>query len=101
MELRISDKDEEITVPAFERWLATSRPRDRFVYHRGFLAADREEVTLLPQLGKYVHVFHEPMHSLGQIAWHAYERGLVTLVQKKLPNGRGFEYIAFKRSSRR
>lgn len=101
MEKIIPQNEDEITVAAFERWLKVSRPGEQFVYHRGHLASDREEVQLLPSFGTYVHVYFEPMHTLGTTAWIAYERGQVALAQKKLPGKRGFEYIAFKRRTRR
>lgn len=101
MENRVSDKDDEITVASFERWLEIGRPGTKFVYHRGRLAGDREEVTMLPAFGQFVHVYHEPYHTLGQMAWHHYQRGNVVLVQKKLANGRGFEYTAVKTKRRR
>lgn len=93
--------DEEITVPSFERWLKTARPGAKFVYHRGWLALDREEIRLLPSQGAFVHVYIEPAHELGLIAWHAHEHGVAELVQKRLPDNRGFEYIAFKRTAKR
>ena len=101
MENRVSDNDDEITVAAFERWLAIGRPGTKFVYHRGHLATDREEVIMLPALGSFVHVFHEPYHTLAKTAWHHYVRGDVVLVQKKLAGDRGFEYLAIKRRQRR
>lgn len=101
METIVPSKEEEITVAAFERWLTIGRPGTKFTYHRGNLASDREDVTMLPGMGQFAHVFYEPFHTLGKMAWHYYQRGLVELAQKKLPNGRGFEYIAFKRKQRR
>lgn len=101
MELTIADNDDEITIASFERWLKSSRPKSKFVYHRGYLAGDREEIRLLPAQGAFVHIYFEPAHELGLIAWHAYEQGVVELVQKKLPENRGYEYTAFKRSVKR
>jgi len=87
-------------VAAFELWLATARPGSSFVYHRGMLAADRESVALLPQYGGYVHVAHEPFHTLGLTAWLAYEQGKVVLAQRRVSRDT-FDYIAFKRKPRR
>lgn len=69
------------------------------MYHRGNLAADREDVLVLTNHSNPVHCYYEPMHSLGQMAWQAYERGLVELVQKVYSDGN--EYIAVKRYERR
>src|SRR5882672_7241714 len=99
MEMSLPHLDEEITVAGFERWLRTARQGERFIYHRGFLAADREKITVLPNIGSYVHVYYEPFDSLGKTAWHAYEHGVVELVQNKLPGAQGYEYIAFKRAT--
>lgn len=100
METTLPENEEEITVAQFERWLRTSRPGSQFVYHRGNLMIDREDVQLVPGLGQYVHVYHEPVNYIGKIAWWAYEKGMVLLAQRKLPAGR-FEYIAFKREQQR
>jgi hypothetical protein len=99
MKESISQDHDEITVASFQRWLDTARAGAHFIYYRGFLAADRETVTLLPGYGSYMHVFYEPMHTLGQMAWHAYEKGRVTLVQRKL-RPEQYEYIAFKLKQR-
>lgn len=98
---RVSEKEYEVTVPAFERWLKYGAERSKFVYHRGNLAVDREEVSIIPALSnRPAHVFIEPFNTLGQMAWYAYLKGEVVLGQKKLDDGR-FDYIAFKRKHRR
>lgn len=99
MENIIPEKEDEVTAAAFTLWLRQSRPGERFVYHTGHLASDREEVRLIPGLG-WARVYFEPMHTVATTAWIAYERGLVSLVQKKRPDGR-FDYIAFKRKDTR
>lgn len=95
METNKPDDTLDVTIAHFELWLKSARPGDRFEYHRGFLAYDRETVTMMPQ-GYYAHVFHEPMHDLGLTAYGAYERGQVELVQKKLGRER-YSYFAIKR----
>lgn len=96
----IAYPDDEVTVAAFERWLGNSRSGSKFVYHTGNLAADRESVALVPQYSGYVHVIHEPFHSLGELAWLAYERRVVTLAQRRV-SPTTFDYIAFKRKPRK
>lgn len=96
----VTQTDEEVTVPAFQLWLKHARPGDRFEYHRGFLVTDREKVVNLPQYGMPAHVFYEPVHSVGQAAWQAYERGHVDLLQKKLDRHGNYAYMAVKRKGR-
>lgn len=95
MEKLAPDDTIDVTIAHFELWLKTARPGDKFEYHRGFLAYDRETVTMMPQ-GYYAHVFHEPMHDVGLAAYGAYERGQVELVQKKIGRER-YRYFAIKR----
>ena len=95
MEITKPDDTLDVTIAHFELWLKTSRPGDKFEYHRGFLANDRETVTLMPQ-GYYAHVFHEPMHDIGLMAYSAYARGQVELVQKRIGRER-YKYFAIKR----
>lgn len=97
MAITITQNEEDISLASFEHWLDKSRPGDRIVYHIGRLAMDREDVQLVPGVGQYAHIFYEPYHSIGNAAWHAYERGLVELVQRKLRFNRGYEYVAIKR----
>lgn len=99
MEGTITQENEEITVAAFERWLEKSRGGSHFIYHRGRLAIDREETQVIPAFEKPVHVYIEPYDMLGKMAWYAYERGFVDLLQRRRPYG--YDYIAFKRRERR
>lgn len=96
----VTQMDEEVTVPAFQLWLKNARAGDRFEYHRGFLVTDREKVVNMPNYGTVAHVFYEPVHSVGQVAWQAYERGSVDLVQKKLDRHGNYAYMAVKRKGR-
>lgn len=92
---------EEVTAATFETWLRRSRPGDSMVYHVGFLAADREDVRFLgAPYNQHAHVFHEPIHSLGDAVWRAYLHGKVDLVQRRKGerHRQQFEYIAIKRT---
>lgn len=95
MENSIPEKEDDITLAAFQRWVEVSRPKDKMVYHVGMLVVDREKIVQLPSYG-IARVFIEPYHGIGVYAWWAYERGLVDLVQRRLADGR-YEYIAIKR----
>lgn len=99
MENNLLHESEEITVAAFERWLDKSRGGSHFIYHKGRLAIDREETQVIPAFETPVHIFIEPFDVLGKMAWHAYERGIVDLIQRKRPYG--YDYIALKRRERR
>lgn len=94
----IAEKQDEITLAAFTRWVEVARPGEKMVYHTGFLVIDREKIVQLPSYG-IARVFIEPYHAIGQYAWWAYERGLVVLVQRKRSDG-VFDYIAIKRKRR-
>lgn len=97
MEQSIAESDDEITLERFEGWLRTARPGSRIEYHRGYLAADREEVVLLPRpWNKYAHVIHEPIYSVGVAAMRAAEQGKVELVQKRLGPS-NYRYFAVKK----
>lgn len=100
MENTLPHNEDEISTASFELWLKKSRPGDKFIYHVGRLAIDREDIQLVPGMG-YAHVFYEPYHGTGTMAWYAYRQGQVELVQRKLPGNRGYEYIAFKRKGAR
>lgn len=99
MERIIHEDDRYITISKFEKWLETSPVGSSIVYYTGHLAADRESVALVPAYNGFVHVLHEPIHTIGLMAWLAYERGVVTLVQKRADRN-AFDYIAFKRKQR-
>ena len=100
MERIIHEDDRYVTISKFEKWLESAPVGSRIVYYTGLLAADRESVAFAPQYNGFVHVLHEPIHTLGLMAWLAYERGIVTLVQKRAFNN-AFDYIAFKRKQRK
>lgn len=76
-------------VKEFQEWLDTSEQGDRYVYHRGFLACDREHISSHHRFGAAV----------ARAALKAYEGGLVILVSKLRGVGqRGFDYIAIRRT---
>ena len=86
---------EKMTVDKFEEWLQKGRPGSRFEYHRGDLSVERESVTVLN--GRTMHVFIEPLDTIGKMAWQAYRKGKVLLVQKREDWG-DYRYFAVKRS---
>jgi len=100
MKETIPRPDEEVTAATFEAWLKYARPGDRYEYHRGSLAVDREKVVNIPALGGFAHVYVEPFHSLASAVWRAYQQGKVLLAQKKV-NDSTFRYLAYKRKPAR
>lgn len=78
----------------FYTWLSASGSSKSFIYYRGDLSADRSlfggSNTKTPQ--------QMEAGLIGRAAWQAYERGLVTLIRKRVgPVGTCmFEYIAVR-----
>ncbi len=87
--------DEEVTLATLEAWLKHAQPGDRFEYHRGSLANDRERVMNIPAIGTFAHVYVEPVNHLAKAMWRYYEQGKVTLVQEKV-GPETFRYLAVK-----
>ena len=85
----------------FRFWLARPnwvRPSS-FTYHWGFLAFDRGqfvEGTPNSILNDRRWVGCDDVAKIAKLAWGAYERGEVTLVQRKLGRNR-YQYIAMRR----
>ena len=72
----------------FNYWLQHASGGSLYGYHFGLLALDR---------GTYDAVSgRNDVHKLGSMAWEAYERGLVDLVQLKQDKGY-YAYIAVRR----
>lgn len=72
----------------YHHWLNDAMPGDQAVYYRGYLGEDREK-------GKDTRV--------ADLVWREYERGAVTLTQRRIGYGKdeGFDYIAECRPRRR
>lgn len=74
---------------AFCAWVGLALPGDTIVYHRGFLALDRED-------GSSGHPEATQLRRLADRARWAAEAGLVHLVQRRLGPDR-FAYLAVAR----
>jgi hypothetical protein len=76
----------------FTTWLDTSRPRDRFQYHEGVLAADRRDWT---DRSRVAHKALPGLNALAKAVTKAADQGLVALLQHRLGKGR-FSYEAIR-----
>lgn len=72
-------------VDLFNNWLASGPKGSAYVYFEG------------PALVAYYPYPDKPL--VARLAWDAYRKGLVELVQKRI--GSSFQYIAQKRFTRR
>lgn len=85
----------------FRFWLAsaaTHRPRT-FTYHYGYLARDRGQflpAQTASTLGGVKWVSCPEVEDLAELAWSAYERGEVVLVQRR-HGEMWYEYLAIRR----
>jgi hypothetical protein len=80
-----------LSLKKFDEWINKSRKGQRISYYRGFLFAPNEQ-KLSPTLD---------FNRVAKLAKHvrnAYDRGLVTLVQKKHDNF-DYEYIAIRKNA--
>ena len=77
----------KLTAAAINELIPTMEVGQAIVYHVGSLMHDRLRGPAF-----------QTVHGAAQAAWDAYERGEVTLVQRKLAP-LTFEYIAIKRPS--
>lgn len=78
---------EPITPQDVEDFVVTAMTGDTLVYHRGYLAADRADMTTCrPKTQQQKHV-----NLLGDLAWAHRARGEVALVQKR-HGPRDYEY---------
>jgi len=75
----------EYPVAAFRRWVKRAESKAQFLYHVGYLAADREKVRY--NAGHKVIEHKEEIDALAKEVWKAYERGEVLLVQKTVAPG--------------
>ena len=74
------------------RWLGAAAPGDQFVYHRGFLAVDRDPIA-----GRLSERERPELRRVARRAMSAAEAGLAHLLQRR--NGAGdFTYVLIARS---
>jgi hypothetical protein len=78
-----------MTCAAINALLPTMLPGEALIYHVGSLMHDRVRGL---EFGR--------VHGAAQAAWDAYERGEVTLVQRRIAPLK-FEYIAIRRDAAR
>ena len=71
-----------------EQWLKTSAKGDEYEYHRGNLARDREQYH-----NKELTEAAKANDSVAKTAWLLHERGLVSLVQRRV-DSETLAYIA-------
>ena len=76
------------------RFLKESKPGDTLTYHTGFLAQDRLNVYSFG--GDVFTTINTTVDWVGNAMWKAYQRGIVSLFQKKLGDNR-YSYIAKRR----
>lgn len=79
----------------FVPWARVAPRGASVVYHTGNLAEDAHDVVGSPA----ERLRQEAALNVRKAAWSAYEDGLVTLVQRRLPAADGvpaFEYIAVR-----
>jgi hypothetical protein len=74
------------------RWLGAAAPGDQLVYHRGFLAVDRDPIA-----GRLTERERAELRRVARRAMLAAESGLADLVQRR--NGAGdFTYVLIARA---
>ena len=77
----------------FNDWLATANKGDINTYWMGHLAHARWEITEALRKDRPADVDLRALEAAGD-AWRAYEKGLVTLTQRRV--GQNFAYLATK-----
>ena len=80
-----------LSLKKFDEWLNKSRKGQRISYYRGFLFAPNEQ-KLAPTLD------FNRVAKLAKHVMNAYDRGLVTLTQKK-HDSFDYEYIAIRKNA--
>lgn len=83
-----------VTPDYLRNWISTAKPGWQMVYHVGHLAYDRERIIK----GKSCVV--EPLATVAQIAYAAYEMGYCELTQVRVSENR-FTYLLTKRAHNR
>lgn len=76
-------------------WMVKAKRGESMQYARGNLASMREESRVLYVEKKPIPPQTEIMLDNARTAWHAYEKGMVTLVQRRM-GWDDFSYIAQK-----
>jgi hypothetical protein len=71
----------------FNNWLNTSVSGAKYTYHTGFLCKDRDAVIKNPG--------HQTVNEIANLAWKLYEKGLITLTQRKIADDH-YQYLAVK-----
>lgn len=66
------------------RWIRSARSGEQLMYHRGLLMQDRQDASA-------PHNYN----GIGVVLWQAYQRGQVTLAQRRVSEG-CYEYLAIK-----
>ena len=75
-------------------WSKSPQPTRYFVYHRGQLMVDRARYIMLDNTP--FSMVNEPVNTLANMAWGAYQNGVALLAQKRL--GRNmYEYRAYRK----
>ncbi len=75
------------------RWLGASRPGDKLIYHRGFLAVDTD-----PTASRLLEVERAELARVGKRGLWAAERRLACLVQRRHgPNDYAYVIVARQR----
>lgn len=85
----------------FSLWLY-GPDKEPFVYHEGFLPADRLQYLRIGPIGsppQMIPIPRDPTDSVARRAWHAQRMGEVALVQRRVGEG-SFQYIAQKKERR-
>ena len=83
----------------FKRWLKRAKPRERYVYHTGYLPQDRTKMVEVPVVRGEFHrmaVNSGPVHHLAKLVMDAAEAGYVHLLQERIGDGK-YKYIAERR----
>lgn len=62
-------------IQEFHNWLLLSSPGEKIIYHTGYLAKDR--------LKEEAAEVNEDINSLALTVWNAFEKGKITLLQKR------------------
>lgn len=91
-------------VNSFLRWVMEAKPGGTYLYHRGYLPADRERVYYELTPGRDGNpgrrpctVYREPIHTIARLALGAVQAGLVHLTQSRRGDG-DYAYIATRTS---
>jgi hypothetical protein len=82
---------------AFKAWLATAPAGDVIIWHTGFLARERKAWVEFRGNRRFPHEAMPGLDVVARVIAKAADRGLVTLVQKRVDKGQ-FQYVAVRSS---